>query len=415
MIQFRRAAVILITIIPIYVSPLYGQFHIDKIEDVSGFHFQKPISVYWTPRYNRVEGLFLNLGIKYRPPQIEGLQIYGDAGGGFWNEDNKQFRYTFGLRKDFFELKRLSFGAEVYKRVESEDSWVVSELENSLAAILFREDYKDYYGTQGFKFYTDHQFAGNHIARVEIGRHNYDAFKRNVDWSVFKGEFDANPKRNDTVIAEGHETSMRIINVLDWRDNPVFPLNGWYIEGIFEKTFEDFDTDGLFLTAKRYQQTWGNQRLLLRGMIGSRRGYLQVPFTPEPPPDFFDQYSIDLGGIGSLRGFDDKEFSGNRMFMFNANYLFGGDVLQKIPLQRIPFFGNLWTTLSLALFVDSGLAWRTAENDGLLSGFDQFDNLKADVGFSILVLEGVARFDIAKRTDRSDNDIRLTFRLLERF
>jgi outer membrane protein assembly factor BamA len=416
MIQIRKAVVLLIVAMTLTVAPLYGQFQFDKIEDRSGFYFEKPLKFYWTPRYNRVEGLFLNFGAKVRPPGLPGLQFYGDAGGGFWNEDDKQFRFTVGARQDFFEIKRLSFGAEIYKKIASADDWVVSELENSLAALLFREDYKDYYGAQGFKLYADHQFTGNHILRLEVGRQKYDALKRNIDWSVFKGDFDPNPKRGDAIIAEGHETSIRFIAALDWRDNPVFPLNGWYLEGIFEKTFDDFDTDGLFLTVKRYQQTWGNQRLLLRGMVGSRRGDILTTAEGGDVAAFLiEQYAIDLGGIGSLRGFDDKEFSGNRMVMLNANYLFGGELLQKIPLQRIPLFGNLWTTLSLALFVDTGFAWRAESNAGLLSGFDDADNLKTDVGFSILVLEGVARFDVAKRTDRSRDDFRVTFRLLEKF
>lgn len=419
MVRFRGQALVLIWMAAA-ASPLLGQFSYDRIHDISGFHFEKPIEFYWTPRYNRVEGLFVNFGVKLRPNKTPGLQFYGDAGGGFWNEDNKQFRYAVGLRKDFFDLKRLSLGAEIYKKVESEDDWVVSDVENSLAALFFREDYKDYYGTQGFKLYADHQFTGNHILRFEVGRQKYDALKRNVDWSVFKGGFPENPKRSDAIIAEGHEVSVRFITALDWRDNPVFPLNGWYIEGIFEKTFEGFDTDGLFLTLKRYQQTWGNQRLLLRGMIGSRIGDVISGFAIEGDPipgtdRFFEQYAIDLGGIGSLRGFNDKELSGNRMVMLNANYLFGGDVLQKIPLQRIPYFGNFWTTLSLALFVDTGLAWRADPNAGLFSGFDEFDNLKTDVGFSILVLEGVFRLDVAKRTDRSNDDFRVTFQLLEKF
>lgn len=413
MTHIRRVGLILSTWMMMTITPLHGQFSYDKIEDISSFQFERPVEFYWTPRYNRVEGLFLNIGVRLRPKRIPGLQVYGDAGWGFWNQDDKEFRYLFGLRKDFFEMKRLSIGAEVYKKVESEDDWVVSDLENSVAALFFREDYKDYYGTQGFKFFADHQFTGNHILRFEIGRQKYDALKRNIDWSVFKGGFPENPKRFESEIAEGHEVSVRFISALDWRDNPVFPLNGWYVEGIFEKTFEDFDTDGLFLTVKRYQQTWGNQRLLLRTMVGSRRGDV-ILFGEADDDRFIEQYTIELGGIGSLRGFDDKEFSGNRMFMFNANYLFGGDILQKIPLQRIPVFGNLWTTLSLALFVDTGFAWDASANAGLFSGFDEIDNLKTDVGFSIFVLEGVARLDVAKRTDRSNDDFRVTFRLLEK-
>ncbi|MFQ5752791.1 MAG: hypothetical protein ACE5HI_12415, partial [bacterium] len=129
-----------------------------------------------------------------------------------------------------------------------------------------------------------------------------------------------------------------------------------------------------------------------------------------------EQHTIDIGGIGSLRGFDDKEFSGNRMVMLNANYLFGGDVLQKFPVQNVPILGAIWTTLSFGLFLDTGWAWVANPNDSFFDGFGKltFDNLKTDVGFSIFVLEGVFRLDVAKRMDRSHDDFRVTFRLLEK-
>lgn len=392
-----------------HIQTGYAQFSYDKIEDVHGFELEKPLEFYWTPRYNRVEGLFLNWGVKVRPEAVPKLLLYGDAGWGFWNDSGKQFRFNAGVQKSFLEFNRLTFGADVFRKLGSEDGWLVGEVENSLAALFFREDYKDYYGLHGFRVYADHKFLGTHLLRLEIGRHTYDALERNINWSVFGGTFPENPQIVPTTpdtsfIAEGDEIGLKLIVAFDKRDNPVFPLTGWYIEGIYERTAEDFDTDGLFLTIKRYQQTFGNHRLLVRGMLGTRGGSVA------------EQHTIDLGGVGSLRGFDDKEFSGNRIAMLNANYLFGGDVLQKIPLQNVPVFGAFWTTLSLGLFLDTGFASFTDENAGLFDGFsDVFDNFKTDIGFSLLVLEGVMRMDVAKRTDRGDDDFRVTFRLLETF
>ncbi|MCH8020540.1 hypothetical protein IH785_11825, partial [candidate division KSB1 bacterium] len=48
------------------------------------------------------------------------------------------------------------------------------------------------------------------------------------------------------------------------------------------------------------------------------------------------------------------------------------------------------------------------------SGFGDLD-LQTNVGVSLLALEGVLRLDIAKRTDRSNDDYRITFRLLKTF
>jgi hypothetical protein len=120
---------------------------------------------------------------------------------------------------------------------------------------------------------------------------------------------------------------------------------------------------------------------------------------------------MSLGGIGSLRGFDDKEFWGNRLMMFNADYLFNGDLLQKIPLSEVPYFGAFWSNLSLGVFVDTGLAWLTDSDDNLFADWtSEMDNFKTDFGISFLFFEGILRLDIAKRTDRSNDDFRITLR-----
>ncbi|MFQ5822688.1 MAG: hypothetical protein ACE5JB_01385 [bacterium] len=389
------------------IPPIYAQFSNNKIEDDYSFELEKPLEFYSNTRYNRVEGLFLNFGLKLRPQSMPKLQIYGDAGWGFDNQSDKKFRYAVGIRKDLFAIKRLSLGAEIFKKVESQDDWIIGDVENSLAAFFFREDFKDYYGAQGFKIYLDHRFLGIHTIRFEVGHRTFDALRKNTNWSVFGGDkdFEENPAKNEAFIAEGDEIGLKLIAAFDWRDNPIFPLSGWYLESIYERTFEDFNTDGLFLSIKRFQQMYGNQRLFIRFLIGTRHG------------SSAEQYTMDIGGFGSLRGFDDKEFSGNRMVMLNANYLFGGDVLQKIPLHRLPVFGVLWSVLSFGIFLDTGWAWTTDPEDGLFDGFGQLtlDKLKTDLGFSILVLDGVFRMDVAKRTERSNDDFRITFRLLEKF
>lgn len=384
----------------------YAQFSFDRVKGDSGFEYEKPFQLYWTPRYNRIEGLFVNFGARFRPESAPGVQFYGDAGWGFWNESGKEFRFNAGVHKDFFEFNRLSVGLDVFKELESEDNWIVGEVENSLASLLFREDFKDYYGIYGFRLYADHKFLGRHTLRAEVERRTYDALRRNIDWSVFKGDFEENPASPGSRIIEGDELGFRLVAAFDWRDNPIFPLTGWYVQTIYEHTVDDFDTDGLFLTVKRFQQTFGTHRLLLRALLGTRRGSLA------------EQHTMDLGGIGSLRAFDDKEFSGNRMFLFSANYLFGGDILQRIPLQEVPLFGTLWTTLSLGVFLDAGQTHVAAVDGGLLTELgDVFDDLEADVGFSVLVLDGVLRLDVARRTSSAPgkNDYRVTFRLLESF
>ena len=71
-----------------------AQFFFDKVEAVGDFDFEKPIGFYTNPRFNRIEGLFANVGAKFRPKSLSGLQFYADVGLGFWNDSGKRFRYT---------------------------------------------------------------------------------------------------------------------------------------------------------------------------------------------------------------------------------------------------------------------------------------------------------------------------------
>lgn len=387
-----------------HVPTTHAQFHFKAIDDDAGFEFQKPIEFYTNPRFNRVEGPFAHGGLSFRPEMLRGFSTYIEAGWGFSNETDKQFRFGVGVREDFGDFERLSIGADVFRSVRSKDNWLVGDVENSVFAFLFGEDYQDYYGVHGGRIYADKKFAGNHNIRLELERRTYDNLKRNIDWSLFGGGFQENPTIAilDSNLTEGDELGIRLIAALDWRDNPVFPINGWFFQGIYEHTADDFGTDGLFLMIKRFQQSWGNQRLLLRGLIGTRSGSLAP------------QNMMDLGGVGTLRGYDDKEFTGNRLLMLNANYLFSGDILQKIPLQNTPFFGSLWTALSLGLFFDTGWVGLADPDANFFGSFNAI-SFKSDVGLSLLMLDGVFRIDFARRLNSSPrkDDFRITFRLLE--
>jgi len=382
-----------------------AQFSYRALENLEEYEFENPLTYRLSGRYNRVEGPFLNARLSYLPTAIANLQLFGTAGWGFKNQTDKRFRFSVGTRKDLLQDNRLRLGVEAFKRLESQDNWFIEDSENSFMALLFREDYKDYYGVHGFKMFVEHQFEqqlfNTHTIRFELSRRTYDALQKNTNWSVFGGDrnFASNPTRPSSTITEGDEISAKLIGELDWRDHPIITTTGWYFLGIYEQTFEDFETNALFLAAKHYQPTAGNQRLIVSAYAGSRHGSLA------------EQHLMDLGGLGSLRGFDDKEFTGNRMMMLNVNYLFNGDALSKIPLANVPYFGAFWSKLSLGLFLDTGLAWTTDPNDNIFQGFDRFDDFKTDVGISLLVFEGLLRMDIANRLDRSDDDFRITFRL----
>ena len=64
-------------------------------------------------------------------------------------------------------------------------------------------------------------------------------------------------------------------------------------------------------------------------------------------------------------------------------------------------------------------AWLADPQNPDLSLFDfgsfSIDDVRSDVGISLLVTEGLLRVDFAKRTDRGYDDWRVTFRILDKF
>jgi len=396
-----------------------AQFKIERVPNQFGYDLPKKFTLYTNTRFNRVEAPYLNLGVKFQPrPEAQagaasGLTFYGDAGYGFKNEKKKRSRWTAGLQKNFQIPGRLTFGAEYFNKVETNDRWIVSEIENSLAGIFLHEDFMDYYGRKGGRGFLDYQLAEIHTLRLEASRHRYERLRRNTNWSLFGGDkvYPLNPRTLESAgfnIIDGDEVSVKLIGAFDWRDNPVFPNVGWLAEGYFERTADDFETNGLFLIFKRYQPTLSDQKLVARFMFGSRTG------------SFASQHLLNLGGLGSLRAYREKEFAGNRLLFANVNYVIGqtafGGLLRKTPLLHyLPF----WETISLALFAETGYAWIADPNHpdlGLLD-FGQFSlaDLRSDIGFSLLVTEGLLRIDFAKRTDRGYDDWRVTFRILDKF
>lgn len=402
----------------LFVHVAAAQFKIERVPVNFGYDVPKKFTLYTNTHFNRVEALYLNLGVKFQPqPEARtgvaaGLLLYGDAGYGFKNEKKKRPRWTLGAQKSFEVPNRLTFGAEYFNKVETNDRWIVNEFENSLAGIFYHEDFMDFYSRKGGRGFVDYQLAQVHTLRLDVSQHRYENLRRNSNWSLLGGDkiYPLNPRfvqSHGFAIVDGDELAVKLTGAFDWRDNPVFPNLGWLAEGYFERTGNDFSTNGLFLTFKRYQPTLSDQKLVAKFMFGSRSG------------SFASQHLLTLGGLSSLRGYREKEFVGNRLLFANVNYVVGqtafGGLLRKLPLHYLPF----WDMISLGVFAETGYAWLVDPRDPDRGLFDfgpfGLKDLRSDVGFSVLVTEGILRVDFAKRTDRGHDDWRVTFRILDKF
>ena len=115
----------------------------------------------------------------------------------------------------------------------------------------------------------------------------------------------------------------------------------------------------------------------LRVRFGTSRGFIP------------SQFLFDIGGISTLPGRDFKEFTGNRMILFNSEYRNHADAL----------FGNVlfFDLFDVIVFANTGYAWFEDDNGSAIN-FDniEFDDLKTDIGFGLAMRNSNIRLDVAK-------------------
>ncbi len=183
----------------------------------------------------------------------------------------------------------------------------------------------------------------------------------------------------------------------DSRDNPVFPLNGFWGALIAEIANKQFGSDRGFgkitIDARFYKQVLHHQVLALH----LKGGYAGAN-TP-----FYERFY--LGGANSLRGYDDRRLTplgwGTKHFLASAEFRF--------PLSDKNFPNH---KSSGALFFDAGGIWAPGQDPKL-------DDLFAAAGFGFRVklpVLGTTRFDFSFPLNNVDNsDFKFTVSLGQTF
>ena len=143
-------------------------------------------------RYNRVEGLFLGLGTekKFNWDGHKKFNAYGSVGWGIrshtWRGNlgiARQFPLTIGDGDELFEI-----GVEGYSLTDSKDQWLIDVHENTAAAILIHEDYRDYFQRNGYSAHIAYLSQGDYFKtefKAEYLADEYGSLRNNTEWSLF--------------------------------------------------------------------------------------------------------------------------------------------------------------------------------------------------------------------------------------
>ncbi len=349
--------------------------------------------------YNRVQGFFAGI----RVPESIGsgndyVDVHGFLGYGF---SDYKWRYEVGLTRWLFDPRtyRFELGAKIYDRMDTQDGLMISDMENSLSAFFLHRDYVDFFRRKGFELHVSQNWTIFLRGMLAYRSDTYFSVSPSTDWALFGGKrsFGPNP-----AITDGLMRSVYGELYLDTRDNKELPSAGWYARlGLETSSREALSSDFSFnryqLDVRRYQRLSRGERLDIRLMAGTSEGELPL------------QKLYRLGGLSTLRGYNNKTFQGDRMLLANIEYVYS-------PSGRhsLLFLDNV----SYIAFFDAGRAWyRSADQKKWSDGFSalKWRDLQTDVGLALSFKKGKYRFSMARRLDTGKDPFVFAFRMVKPF
>ena len=342
-------------------------------------------------RYNRVEGAFIAWRLPHtydRYRETHDFGLYSEVGYGLKSTD---WRYQIGVEFSVFRGTSylLRLGTELHDFTDTEDTWIIPEWENSLAAFLFKKDHQDFYRRTGWSVYLTQRFGDVMRLTGRFRSDDLESLEKQTDWSLFGGgDFRENP-----AVDEGRVNSVQVELRIDTRDGLRSPSRGWLIEGFAERAGGDFEGDYEFeryrVDVRRYQPLRRYERLDLRFRAGTSKESLP------------SQYLYNLGGISTLRGYDFKEFTGDRMVLANVEY--------RVNAERR--WGDGWIfddLLQPLIFVDAGATW--SEGESL-----ETEDIQKSAGLAFASENDDLRISFAKPLDKDDRTISVSLRVSRPF
>jgi hypothetical protein len=365
------------------VSAPFGEIHREANVEIRGKSLRdsdrakekkNDLALDMSIRFNRVEGFTFLPGLTYIDKQAKLPQV---SVNGAYAVTLKRWEYDFGIEHRVGKNIGPYFGANLYQWAKTPDAWRLSEDENSAAGLFFKEDYNDFYWARGFSGKTGIFLGKNFEGGVSYTAERISNLKRTAKKAIFGG----NKKFRENWSTELADSASILAMAGDLRefgvglsyknwDDKKEPSKGLSASIDWNKSLESSDDNFDYKTVGGQIEAripvGRDQTLNLRTVGGYSDDNLPL----------FKRYF--LGGTGTLRGYDYKEFQGNRQLMFNADYI----------------WTFLHSDLGAGLFFDSGKA--------AFGGHDfNAAPYKSDIGISFLI-DNSLRIDLAQRLDDLD-------------
>jgi len=338
--------------------------------------------------YNRIDGATPYLGVSFLDEDSILPEINVYAGYGF---ESKRWRYHIGLEKTFLKTTPLTFGGSVYRRLASNDDWIVSPSENSTFALLATEDFMDYFEADGGYGFGRVKFFNTLSLETGILSEKYKWLNAHRElWSLFGGQ-KRFPENFSTVDGAYRDTgigeidsremtsSVTRIKYSSRKSDELFKSSFWdgwaELEIAPDRWNKNFDFTKFILSLSRHQSFGKESGLMVRAVYGGSDGHLPL------------QRRYFLGGLGTLQGYYHKEYVGNKFWF--------GEMEYGIQFPHSDMIG-----------------WAFYEVGQIASDAEKLEDseMKHSLGIGISLSEEI-RLNIARRLDRSDVSPRIYVRL----
>lgn len=305
--------------------------------------------------YNRVDQLLLGLATSPLPaePFLPRLDIEGSYSLG-----RSQWHYLFGVEQPITRGPNLSVGARVYRLTDSDDWDLLSRAENALSALLLRQDYRDYFGRRGAQGFMRLAWGEGGSIRAAVRVDDLTSLgTRPGTWSLLGGgrQFRPNPD-----IPEGVLHQVELVLRLSSRGGQPAPRPGMDLHATLEKAGGGLGGEFRFWhleaehrwTVKIAPGVWVNQRFAAGSVLSG-----------SAPREFL----FYVGGVGTLRGYDYKQFGGDRYYLYNLEYAANlgrhvaafdrDELLRGVEVVFFSEFGKAWNSNGEGATTGSGPAW----------------------------------------------------------
>lgn len=327
--------------------------------------------------FERVSGFKIGLILpkKFSRTIDRPISFYGY---GAYATKSHRWIFSIGLNRMLSRLNDDIFfvlGAEIYSTIGTKDNWLVSPNANTISALLWNNDYRDYFKQDGFNVYLEMALlsSANNL-KLTFSNDNYAS--ESAKYIKYFGWNKKRPFRENPQVYEG---KLKTVS-LNYKSGSFQLIEGFRKSGVglqltFEKELENLKYTIITMELKTRLSLSEYDNIGLRLKIASSDKILPK------------QKSFEIGGFGTLYAFPYKAFEGNKMLLANFEYIL------KNPIR-------IFDLVNFFVFFDAGYV--NSEESKLTSGFKikNVNEIKSDFGFGFGTESMKTRIYFAWRTDK---------------